>query len=98
MHLGSVVKPSSTVLFLDNRVQSKEPKADPLQIDESLGQPSSFANRFSIRHRQQGNLSFVDGSVRPHRGSQVVTHGGAIMPQTEVIWTADPTIDPNFAF
>lgn len=92
-----VKTPPSTVLFLDNRVSALEPKVDAFQTDESLGQPSAYANRFAARHGGRGNIAFMDLSVRSYSGSQVVDHGGAIVPQVEIIWTADPSLDPNFA-
>ena len=95
--LNEVQNTSSTVLFLDNRVLSSEPKADPFQPDDSLGQPSAYANRFSVRHQKKGNLAFVDGHVDSKGGNEVVRGGGAIFPPSDIIWTANPAVNPNFA-
>lgn len=93
--LNEVQKHSSTVLFLDNRL-SNEAKADPFQPDDNLGQPSAYANRFSVRHQKRGNIAFVDGSVDSKAGEEIVRGGGAIFPQSEVSWTANPAVNPNF--
>ena len=95
--LGSVVKPSATVAFLDNRLPD-EPKVHPGQIDQDLGQPSAYASRFVTRHQQRGTLSFLDGHVETKTGPEVVEGGYALLPQTSVIWTADPKSDPNLTY
>ncbi|MBL9167616.1 MAG: prepilin-type N-terminal cleavage/methylation domain-containing protein [Verrucomicrobiales bacterium] len=95
--LGSVVRPSSTVAFLDNRLPD-EPKVHPGQIDQDLGQPSAYASRFVTRHQQRGTLSFLDGHVETKRGSEVVEGGYAILPQTSLVWTTDPKSDPNLNY
>jgi prepilin-type N-terminal cleavage/methylation domain-containing protein/prepilin-type processing-associated H-X9-DG protein len=95
--LGSVVRPSSTVAFLDNRLPD-EPKVHPGQIDQDLGQPSAYASRFVTRHRAQGTLSFLDGHVESKAGPEVVEGGYAILPQTSLVWTADPKSDPNLNY
>ena len=59
MKWSKVTKISSTALFLDARVDSAEVKADTFQTDESLGQPSIFANRFAPRHGGRGNIAFM---------------------------------------
>jgi prepilin-type N-terminal cleavage/methylation domain-containing protein/prepilin-type processing-associated H-X9-DG protein len=100
----SVIKrPSQTVFFLENRLKS-EPMVDPLQpndTDPDLGQPSSYASRFVARHNNVGNLAFADGHAEGFKGNKVVqcadgdpNEGKAILPQTEIVWTADPAIDP----
>jgi prepilin-type N-terminal cleavage/methylation domain-containing protein len=106
IRISTVRKPSQTVIFLENRLDH-EPKVDPAQVPDggnppNLGQPSSFANRFVARHARIGNLTFVDGHSEGLRGDQVVeTHAGnpnkgkAILPQIQVIWTADPAVNPN---
>jgi prepilin-type processing-associated H-X9-DG protein len=75
---------------------------DPAQATSDLGQPSAFANRFAARHAGIGNLAFVDGHAAPFKGSKVVdtqtgspNKGKAILPQLDIIWTADPAISPN---
>ncbi len=88
MKLGAVQKESATVTFLDNRLPD-EPKVDPMQDDDHLGQPSAFANRFVTRHLGRGTLAFADGHVECLAGRDVVTNGTAIFPQVRIIW------DPN---
>jgi len=95
----TIEKPSSTVFFLENRLAG-EPKVDYSQPDTDLGQPSSYASRFTPRHNQSGNLVFVDGHVASYKGNKVVqTQGGdkgkAILPQVEIIWTTDQAGNPN---
>ena len=98
----AVRKPAATVIFLDNRCSTAEAKVDPAQTDSSLGQPSSFANRFAARHGATGNLAFMDGHAAAYKGARVVetrtgnpNKGKAILPQSEITWTADPAANPN---
>jgi prepilin-type N-terminal cleavage/methylation domain-containing protein/prepilin-type processing-associated H-X9-DG protein len=95
--LGSIGRPSVTVAFLDNRLPD-EPKVHPAQIDQDLGQPSAYATRFVTRHQERGTISFLDGHVEIKAGSEVVSEGYAILPQTSVVWTADPRSDPNLSY
>jgi prepilin-type N-terminal cleavage/methylation domain-containing protein/prepilin-type processing-associated H-X9-DG protein len=98
--LTTVLKPSQTVCFLENRLAG-DPKVDPAQTDLELGQPSAYATRFAARHSGMGNLAFLDGHCEVKKGNQVVeTHAGpsrgqAIVPQVQIIWTADPETNPN---
>ena len=86
-------EPTKTVLFLDNRLEG-EAKAHRSQDDDNLGQPASWADRFSPRHGNGGNLVFADGSGRWFPGNKVVetdesspTKGGPIVgPDVEIIW------------
>jgi len=95
-------KPSETVFFLENRLKG-EPMVDPHQKNDSdpdLGQPSSYANRFVARHSGYGNIAFADGHAKAFKGNLVVDttpdpgEGGAILPQTQIIWTLDPSQTP----
>ncbi len=95
--LGSIQKPTATVAFLDNRLPD-EPKVHPAQIEIDLGQPSAYASRYVTRHSQRGVLSFIDGHVESRAGSEVVSGGYAILPQTSVVWTLDPAEDPNLTY
>ena len=61
------------------------------------GQPSAYATRFAVRHPGGGVMAFVDGSVRCVPGKQVVDKGYAFYPQTNIIWTADPNVNPDIA-
>ncbi len=100
MRTTTIKKPSQTVFFLENRLAG-EPMIDLAQATTDLGQPSSFANRFVARHANTGNLTFVDGHSAPFKAKQVVQtqpgpdRGKAILPQIEIIWTANPDDDPN---
>ena len=85
-------KPEATVLFLDNLLEG-EKVVDPAQENTSLGQPSSFADRFSPRHSKGGNLAFADGHVQWFQGNKVVQtdpgsplRGGPILPERDIIW------------
>jgi len=91
---SAIRTPEATVTFLDNRLDG-EPAVDPHQPNEELGQPSAYASRFVTRHRQRGPLAFADGHVQVFRGVDVVAGGYAIFPQTDIIWTAEPEMDPN---
>ena len=99
--VSSIQRASSTVVFLENRLPD-EAKVDTAQSGSDLGQPASFASRFSARHRGMGNLVFADGHAQVFKGSQVVetrvgspNKGRAILPQEQIIWTTDPSISPN---
>ncbi|MEJ0091524.1 MAG: prepilin-type N-terminal cleavage/methylation domain-containing protein [Limisphaerales bacterium] len=93
---STVHQPSSTVFFLENRLNG-EPMVSSSQATTDLGQPSSYASRFVARHGGVGNLTFVDGHAAGFKGGQVVdsSTGKAIEPQTEIVWTADPSMSPN---
>ncbi|HVU08444.1 MAG TPA: prepilin-type N-terminal cleavage/methylation domain-containing protein [Verrucomicrobiae bacterium] len=99
--VSAVRQPSATVFFLENRLDG-EPMVDPKQKTDNLGQPSSYASRFVARHNGTGNLTFVDGHAQGYKGDQVVqtktgdpSEGEAILPQTEIVWTTDPSVSPN---
>jgi prepilin-type N-terminal cleavage/methylation domain-containing protein/prepilin-type processing-associated H-X9-DG protein len=101
LRVGSIHRPSHTVVFQENRLKG-EAKVDPAQTDSELGQPASYANRFSARHRGSGNLVFADGHAESAKGNKVVetttgspNKGKAILPQSLLIWTADPNANPN---
>lgn len=98
---SSIKLPAQTVFFLENRLAGETP-VDADQSTSDLGQPSSYASRFVARHGTSGNLNFVDGHAENYRGDKVVdttpgspNKGKAILPQTEIVWTADPSTNPN---
>ena len=83
---------SETVLFLDNLLDGED-KVHPAQEDNNLGQPASYADRFSARHGKGGNLFFADGHGAWFPGKRVVEtdnssplRGGPISPPKEIIW------------
>jgi prepilin-type N-terminal cleavage/methylation domain-containing protein/prepilin-type processing-associated H-X9-DG protein len=98
--VSSILRPTQTVYFLEGRLTG-DPKVDAAQTDLELGQPSAYATRFAARHSSNGNLAFVDSHCESKRGNQVVetragpTRGQAIIPQSLIIWTADPEANPN---
>ena len=101
IRVTTIKQPSATVFFLENRLTG-EPMIDPLQATTDLGQPSAFASRFVARHGGMGNLAFVDGHAQAYKAAQVVqttkgdpNEGKAIFPQTEIVWTTDPSVSPN---
>ncbi len=89
-----IVRPSNTVLFLDNLLE-EEPRMMDQQSWDNLGQPSATANRFAgVRHGRGGNLAFADGSAAWFPGNKVVetqgpNRGWIIMPQEEIVWTLE---------
>jgi prepilin-type N-terminal cleavage/methylation domain-containing protein/prepilin-type processing-associated H-X9-DG protein len=93
-------QPASTVVFLENRLESELNVAwVEGQAKKDLGQPSSFANRFVARHANAGTLSFADGHAQALKVDKVVEtrangRGGAILPQTDLVWTPDPAATP----
>jgi len=99
--VNAIQRPTDTVVFLENRLTG-EAKVDPSQSDSDLGQPASFASRFSARHNRSGNLVFADGHALALKGDKVVetrsgnpNRGKAILPQEQLIWTANPITNPN---
>jgi prepilin-type processing-associated H-X9-DG protein len=101
---NSILKPSATVAFLDGLVDYSEPRVTDGDYDVGnfpLGQPSAYASRFAPRHSRGGILGFCDGHVEWKKGDKVVEtrpgaqYGGAIFPGGEIIWCADPVMDPN---
>ncbi|HEX3857335.1 MAG TPA: prepilin-type N-terminal cleavage/methylation domain-containing protein [Verrucomicrobiae bacterium] len=95
----TIKQPSATVFFLENLLPDDAP-VDHLQKTTDLGQPSSDAGRFAARHAGMGNIAFVDGHAQGFKGNKVVQtttgpgEGGDILPQTEIIWTQDPSMTP----
>ena len=98
--ISAIQIPVSTVVFLENLLKDEKP-VDVAQATTELGQPSSFASRFSGRHAGSGVLVFADGHVESLRGNLVVetraggNRGKAILPQTRLVWTLDPDSNPN---
>jgi prepilin-type N-terminal cleavage/methylation domain-containing protein/prepilin-type processing-associated H-X9-DG protein len=97
---GAIQMPSQTAVFTEAGMP-EEKRFHPNQAAYN-GQPHAFANRFSARHNQSGNLMFADGHSENLRGNLVIdtrpgsaTLGKAFVPQTRVIWTVDPNEDPN---
>lgn len=83
---------SRTVLFLDNLLEG-EKKVHPAQENDNLGQPAAYADRFSARHYNGGNLAFADGHVAWFAGHKVVEtdpgsplRGGPVMPPVDIVW------------
>jgi prepilin-type processing-associated H-X9-DG protein len=81
-----------TVLFLDNLLEG-EKKVHPAQENDNLGQPAAYADRFSARHSNGGNLAFADGHVAWFPGNKVVDtnptsplRGGTVMPPVDIVW------------
>jgi prepilin-type N-terminal cleavage/methylation domain-containing protein/prepilin-type processing-associated H-X9-DG protein len=95
----TIKQPSATVFFLENLLPD-DLKVDHLQKSTDLGQPSSDGGRFAARHAGLGNIAFVDGHAAGFKGNQVVQtapgpgEGGDILPQSEIIWTQDPSMTP----
>lgn len=99
--VSALQRPVNTVVFLENRLTG-EAKVDAGQSDTDLGQPASFASRFSARHNRAGNLVFADGHAQALKGDKVVetrsgnpNRGKAILPQDQLVWTANPAANPN---
>ncbi|HMP82662.1 MAG TPA: prepilin-type N-terminal cleavage/methylation domain-containing protein [Verrucomicrobiota bacterium] len=98
---ATIKRASQTVIFLENLLTG-ETRVDPSQSTTDLGQPASYASRFSARHGGSGNLVFVDGHTETLKGRRVVettagnpNKGKAIFPQADIIWTPDPNKNPN---
>ena len=97
---ASVQRPSQTVAFLENCLSTEAtiPPAPPSTAD--LGQASSYATRFVARHDRRGTLVFIDGHAANFAAGDVMVMSGgnyhkAYFPQTDIIWTPDPTADAN---
>jgi len=98
----AILNTSQTVVFLESGLPGELQAR--VHENQSLfnGQPHAFANRFATRHERQGNLVFADGHADHLKGNHVVetnpqsvNRGKAIMPQTSIVWTLDPSDDPN---
>jgi len=100
VRVTTVKQTSQTVTFLKNLLPG-DAKVDANQSATDLGQPSSYASRFAARHNGSGNLAFLDGHAAAFKGNHVVQtqkvpdEGKAILPQSEIVWTLDPSISPN---
>jgi prepilin-type N-terminal cleavage/methylation domain-containing protein/prepilin-type processing-associated H-X9-DG protein len=82
--------PTRTVLFLENRLKG-ERKVVEMQVDDNLGQPAAWADRFAgWRHQDGGNLLFMDGHVEWKKGKEVIaTNGCAIVLPGGIFWSHD---------
>jgi prepilin-type N-terminal cleavage/methylation domain-containing protein/prepilin-type processing-associated H-X9-DG protein len=93
--LSDMCSPSSTVMFLDNLLRGEKKFVQGMASDD-YGQPSAHANRFSIRHGEQGNLVFWDLSAASFPGPKVVdstpgpNYGRPIQPQRQIVWDLCP--------
>ena len=95
-----ILVPVRTVVFTESGLPG-EPKAHPNQANYT-GQPHAFANRFSARHANAGNMVFADGHAEPAKASRVLewnesspNRGRAPFPQGDILWTPDPATNPN---
>jgi prepilin-type processing-associated H-X9-DG protein/prepilin-type N-terminal cleavage/methylation domain-containing protein len=101
IRFSAIQRPANTPAFLEARVSPAEPKVDDQQLDYDLGQPSASASRFAPRHNRGGNITFCDGHAQWMIGTKVVEtrpghkRGLAAFPNDEIIWCADPWVDPN---
>jgi prepilin-type N-terminal cleavage/methylation domain-containing protein/prepilin-type processing-associated H-X9-DG protein len=92
--------PTQTVVFTESGLPG-EPKAHPNQANYT-GQPHAYANRYSARHSNAGNLVFADGHAEAMKSSLVLdlvetspSRGRAPFPQVRIVWTTDPANNPN---
>lgn len=91
--ISEILNPSHTVAFMEAGLPAENP-VHPTQ--DYNGQPHGFATRFSARHARYGNLVFADSHAESFQGAKVVdSNGGAIFPQTNIVWTVDPQTNPN---
>ncbi len=93
--VNDMCRKESTVMFQDNLLRG-ETRFVQGMAGEDLGQPSSHASRFSIRHGGRGNIVFWDGHAESLVGRQVVEsapgpgYGRPIEPQREIVWDLCP--------
>lgn len=89
-----IQEPSKTVIFLERGLASdKKTMAAQRGFD---GSPKANPRAFAARHNQRGSLVFADGHAEVHLASDLLTAGGGIVtPQTSIVWTLNPDIDPN---
>jgi len=91
LKLDRIVRPSQTVLLLDNLLEEEKPVVEQQDTD-NLGQPGAYATRFAgRRHGRTGVLAFVDGHAEAVVGEKVVATtgpniGGAILPPVDIFW------------
>ena len=94
LKMDRILRPSETVLLLDNLLEQEKPVVEQQDTD-NLGQPAAYATRFAgRRHGRSGILAFVDGHAEALAGEKVVATtgpniGGAILPAVDIFWEAE---------
>ena len=89
-----IMEPVKTVVFLERGLPNDK-KTIPSQSGFD-GSPKANAGAFAARHAQKGCLIFADGHAELHAASDLITVGGGIIvPQTSIVWTLNPDVDPN---
>lgn len=89
-----ILEPSKTVVFLERGLPNdKKTSAAQRGFD---GSPKANPRAFAARHNQKGCLIFADGHAELHAASDLLTPaGGIIVPQSSIVWTMNPDVDPN---
>jgi len=94
-----IQQPAQTPFFLDCGVPGEQTIAGQKHYN---GQPHCFANRFVVRHGGLGTLVMGDGNVATLPANKVVDtnpkspdYGTSIWPPAAVIWSPDPSSNPN---
>jgi len=96
LNVADLCRAESTVMFLDNLLEGESRVTPRGAFDPDLGQPSSYANRFSPRHLGRGNIVFWDLHAESLAGREVVettpgpNFGSAITPQRNIVWDPCP--------
>ncbi|MFT5124730.1 MAG: prepilin-type N-terminal cleavage/methylation domain-containing protein [Kiritimatiellia bacterium] len=88
--MSSISKTSRTVLFAENGMPS-EKKED----ENFTGDPGMYGNQFVGRYgKHTGVLGFADGHTLWYERKKVIK-SLTIKPQTEIVWTVDPSDTPQ---
>jgi prepilin-type N-terminal cleavage/methylation domain-containing protein/prepilin-type processing-associated H-X9-DG protein len=94
--LSQITNPAKTVLFLEKGLPSEKPTAEVQTKADFDGAPKGSAKSFIGRYGGKGILMFVDGHVEEWAPKDTLTETGSFpFPQTEIVWTRDPSEDPN---
>jgi len=92
--LNQIINPARTPLFLEQGLPSeKKSLATQSKYDGSC---KGSARSFVARYGGQGAICFVDGHVEFLEPHELLTETGKFpFPQDNVVWTKDPSEDPN---
>jgi prepilin-type N-terminal cleavage/methylation domain-containing protein len=101
--LSDIPRQANTVIYLEVGMPGEKAAHPTISTKKDYtGSCKGSAKSFVTRYQGEGLLAFVDGHVEAAKGSQLLSHNGAIIwdGQTvtdpkSIIWSPDPKDDPN---